>query len=316
MTELITLPQAFEVTASAEALHPVTVYLAKATPAGRASLAAALRFAFGTVGLDVMSVRNWQALNYATLSALQARLVETGRAPATINHAMCAVRGVLKVAKRLGLVSREAVEAAAEVGSIKASSNVLAGREVSAAEVSRLFDVCRADTTPAGRRDCAMLALMWAAGFRRHEVAGLTLSCIELGEAEARIVLTGKGRKTREVYIAQGALEALRAWLLVRGTEAGSLFGAISKSGKVSLAQMSAQAVYNALAKRQAAAGLAHCTPHDFRRSCAGNFIEAGVDLSTVAELLGHASVNTTIRYDRRSSERKRKASRLISTPY
>ena len=316
MHELASTPLSYGL-ANASQLHPVTVYLASATPAGRASLTAALRFAFEkTLGLDYMELRTWQALNYATLSALQARLIETGKSPATINHAMCAIRGVLKVAKRLGLVTREAVEAAQEVKSIKASSNVLAGREVSKTEVAALFEVCKQDASPAGRRDSAMLAVMWSSGLRRQEVAGLTLSSVELSEEEARIVLTGKGRKTREVFLAQGALSALKAWLAIRGDQEGALFGAVSKAGRISLKHMSAQAVYNALSKRQEAAGIKHCTPHDFRRSCAGNFIEAGVDLSTVAELLGHASVNTTIRYDRRSSERKRRASRLVSTPY
>jgi site-specific recombinase XerD len=328
MQELITTPHSQLITtadslelANAQKKHPVTVYLGSKTPAGRASLEGALRFAFNVkkTGLDYMSLDLWRALGIDTfdkLSTLQARLVETGKKPTTINHAMCAIRGVLKVAKRQGLVPREAVEAAEEVEAIKSSSNVLTGREVSKTEVASLFEVCKQDTSPAGRRDSALLAIMWSVGLRRAEVASLTRASVEIEEDEARIVLTGKGRKTREVFIAQGALSALRAWLEVRGDNEGALFGAVSQIGAISLEHMSAQAVYNALEKRQKAAGLKRCTPHDFRRSCAGNFIEAGVDLSTVAELLGHSSVNTTIRYDRRSSERKRRASRLVSTPF
>ena len=320
MQELITTPHSLEL-ANAQEKNPVDVYLDSKTLAGRASLEGALRFAFDVkkTGVEYLKIELWRWLGidtYDKLSKLQARLVKTGKKATTINHAMCAIRGVLKVAQRQGLISREAVEAAEAVKSIKSSSNVLTGREVSKTEVAALFEVCKQDTSPAGRRDSALLAIMWSVGLRRAEVASLTRASVEIEEDEARIVLTGKGNKEREVYIAQGALSALRAWLEVRGDSEGALFGAVSQIGTISLKHMSAQAVYNALDKRQKAASLKRCTPHDFRRSCAGNFIEAGVDLSTVAELLGHSSVNTTIRYDRRSSERKRRASRLVSTPF
>lgn len=295
-------------------LNPVVVYLAAKTPASKRSLVGALRFAFGTIGLDYMELRTWQALDYSTLSALRSQLLETGKAPSTINHALFAIRGVLKVAKRLELISQAKLESALAVEPIKSSSSVLAGREIQIQEAARLAEVIASDRTPAGVRDRALLAVLWGAGLRRAELAALQRSSLEL--ESARLVVHGKGRKAREVYLSSGALEALKAWLALRGDSSGALFGAVSKSGRISLKHMSSQAVYNALSKRQEQAQLKRFTPHDLRRTYASALLGAGVDVATVAELLGHSSVNTTMRYDRRNSERKRKASSLLPSPF
>jgi integrase len=55
---------------------------------------------------------------------------------------------------------------------------------------------------------------------------------------------------------------------------------------------------------------------HDFRRTVAGELLNVGEDISTVAQILGHADVRTTARYDRRPAEARRKAARKISVPY
>lgn len=299
---------------SSRSYHPVIVYLSTKTQASKRSLAGALRLAFGTVGLDYMELSTWQALDYATIGALQNKLIERQLVTTTIRHSMHAVRGVLRVAHKLGIISRDRLESALAVELVRGSSNVLAGREILVQEASQLVQVLDTDTSRASVRDRAILALLWGAGLRRAELAALELGSLELGSA--RLIVQGKGRKIREVYLSSSALEALKAWLAIRGQEQGALFGAVSKSGKVSLKHMSAQAVYNVLAKRQAQAKLERCTPHDFRRSYASNLLAAGIDIATVAELLGHSSVNTTAKYDRRSSERKRRASNMIPSPF
>jgi integrase/recombinase XerD len=57
-------------------------------------------------------------------------------------------------------------------------------------------------------------------------------------------------------------------------------------------------------------------TWHDFRRTFAGNLLDAGHDLATVQKLMGHASPVTTSLYDRRGEESKRQAIRSLHVPY
>lgn len=63
--------------------------------------------------------------------------------------------------------------------------------------------------------------------------------------------------------------------------------------------------VYALLVSLAERAGLAHFTPHDLRRTYAGDMLDCGVDLKTVQDLMGHATPITTARYDRRGVRAK-----------
>jgi integrase len=62
------------------------------------------------------------------------------------------------------------------------------------------------------------------------------------------------------------------------------------------------------LLDRGEAAGLAHFTPHDLRRSFASRLLDDGIDISTIADLMGHTSPDITKGYDRRGEQRKQDA--------
>ena len=79
---------------------------------------------------------------------------------------------------------------------------------------------------------------------------------------------------------------------------------------------ITSQAVYNILEKRRKQAGVEPFTPHDLRRTFAGELLDAGADIATVQQLMGHASVQTTAGYDRRGAEAKRKAVAKLHVPY
>ena len=79
---------------------------------------------------------------------------------------------------------------------------------------------------------------------------------------------------------------------------------------------MTPQAIYNMLAKRAQEAGIKNFSPHDIRRTFIAHLLDAGADIGTVSKMAGHANIQTTARYDRRSEDAKRKTADLLHVPY
>lgn len=253
----------------------------------------------------------WHELNITRMAWLQSQL--TSRySYRTVNRMMSAVRGVLKACRRARLMSNEDYVEACDLEPVKGAT-LPAGRDLSKGEREDLFDKCESDPTPAGARDAALLALA-DAGLRRAEIAAVDLAHYD--RETGWLVVHGKGDKQREIFLEDGARRAVEDWIAVRGDEPGALLWPINKAGKMTPRRMSSQAIYNAMKKRGEQAGIKSFTPHDFRRTAAGDLLDAGADIVTVQKILGHASPDTTARYDRRSKEAKRKAANLRRTPY
>lgn len=256
----------------------------------------------------------WHTLRYQQTAAIRARLIERYPA-ATANKMLSALRGVLKEAWRLELMSAEDYRRAVDLKGVKGET-IPAGREITDGEILALVKACKTDKTPAGARDAALIGVLYAGGLRRAEVAALDLE--HYNPATGRLdVKRGKGRKDRTVYLTNGAKTALDAWLISRGSNPGKLFTPVLKSGDVQPEKpMSAQAIYNMLVKRGDEAKLSDFSPHDFRRTFISTLLDRGVDISTVSKLAGHADPKTTARYDRRGEETKQRAAEKIHFPF
>jgi site-specific recombinase XerD len=294
--------------------HPAAVYLARLAPGSRRTMATSLDIIAGllTSYRCNMQTLNWSALRYQHTSAVRALLAEL-YAPATANKMMCALRGVLREAWRLEQMSAEDYRRASDLGSVRGET-VPAGRELQPGQLDALMHACQSDQSPAGPRDAAIIGLMYSTGLRRAEVVALDLADYRVESRE--LVVRGKGRKERLAHLIEGATAALSDWLQSRGTSPGPLFWPVNKAGKVVTRRMTTQAVYNVLHKRSAQASVAQSSPHDLRRTFVSNLLDKGADISTVAKMAGHASVQTTARYDRRPEETKRKAAELLHLSY
>ncbi len=161
-------------------------------------------------------------------------------------------------------------------------------------------------------RDRAIVEVLYGCGLRVSELTGLDARAsqtargwIDMDAHEASVL--GKGSKRRMVPVGSKAIEALTAWLAVRGdcaaltaatlrepAEAAALF--ISAKG----VRMSSQAVWKLLRGRSLKAGLATPVhPHMLRHSFASHVLQSSSDLRAVQDLLGHANIATTQVYTR-----------------
>ncbi len=154
-------------------------------------------------------------------------------------------------------------------------------------------------TTATHLRDRAMLEVLYGSGVRVSELAGLDLDALDLPAGVARVL--GKGSKERLVPLGSQAREALSQYLEVRHQlhdaktqrqDPDALFlGARGERLGVRQVQK--------LVKRYGmlSTGTASLHPHALRHSCATHLLDAGADLRSIQELLGHASLSTTQRY-------------------
>lgn len=290
------------------------VYLASlGSDHSRRAMAAALTRLAVLAGYPDAASCPWGQMRAQHTAALRARLVAEGLAPATVNQALAALRGVLTAAWRLGQITSDDYQRAADVKSVRAAAAAqAAGRAVTYGEIMALA-AATADGTPAGARDAAILAVAYACGLRREEIANLRLA--DYNPATGQIMVTGKGGKTRELYIDNGGKRALDTWLSLRGAGGEHVFVAVRRGGHITSAGMTAQAVYNAIVARCDAAKIPDVTPHDFRRTFVGELLDAGVDLATAASLAGHSNPSTTQGYDRRGSRARQAAAAKLHWP-
>lgn len=288
--------------------HPAAVYLRSVAAGSIRAIRRRLDVVAGILapGADAHSFP-WHLLGYQHAQAVRGVLVER-YSPATANAHLSALRGVSREAWRLGYLSAEEYQRIADVEDVR-GSRLPKGREVPQDELASLLRTC--DDSAKGIRDRAIISLLYVTGMRRSEVVSLDVD--HLSE-DGAIRLVGKGNKERLVYAA-AALPALQAWLAVRGEGDGPLFLPTRRGGALQARRMSAQSVLDLLMERAAEAGISHLSPHDLRRTCIGDLLDAGADISAVQQLAGHSSPRTTAAYDRRGERAKKAAAGRLSLP-
>lgn len=155
-------------------------------------------------------------------------------------------------------------------------------------------------------RDVAILETIYSCGLRVSELCGLRAEDLDPGEQLVRV--RGKGRKERLVPIGETALKAIQTyWATLRQPPSGQspvFFAQRKKPAPIRPADLARR-----LKKYLVIAGLdPSLTPHKLRHSYATHLLDAGADLRSVQELLGHAHLVTTQVYTHVTTERLKKA--------
>jgi integrase/recombinase XerC len=174
-------------------------------------------------------------------------------------------------------------------------------------EASALCEVPPLDD-PRGTRDRAVLELLYGSGLRVSELCGLDVDDVDLDAGTVRVV--GKGRKERRVPMTDPSRRAVRLYLesgrsrlLASRLESPSTTALlINQRG----GRLGPRSVRHLLARYTRADGLRPVPPHALRHSFATHLLDAGADLRSVQELLGHESLGTTQIYTHVSDERLR----------
>lgn len=256
----------------------------------------------------------WHEVRRQHVNALRAWLVEH-RAPSTGNRILAAVRGTLKECWRLDQMTTEAYMKAIDVKAIRGqAASAAAGRALSHGEKTAILAICADDRSAAGPRNAAIFGLAVFGGLRRAEIAGLRIG--DYDPDRNIVMVLGKGDKRRTVYVAPGVDGALADWLYLRGNVDGPLFLAINRGGRIQPHGIQPHAIYGIVQRVAAKASVKTFSPHDLRRTFAGDMLDAGADIVAVQQLMGHSSVETTGRYDRRGERAKQSAISRLHMPY
>lgn len=158
------------------------------------------------------------------------------------------------------------------------------------------------DDSPAGRRDRAILELLYGTGMRLSELVGLDLGDVDRHALTVRV--WGKGSKVRVLPLGQHAVEAVDRYLAVRerlGPAPGEKALLLNHRGGRLGTRGVQQRVRHWL---EAVSDQSRLSPHLLRHSFATHLLDRGADLKAVQELLGHASLSTTQIYTHLTTER------------
>lgn len=152
---------------------------------------------------------------------------------------------------------------------------------------------------PLGKRDRALLELLYGSGLRVGEVVRLDVADLDLSSMQARVL--GKGNKERIVPLGRPCVDAVVDYLAMRshivhprkGTQDPRALVLSSTGARIGVrAAQKAVKKYGILG-----AGRADLHPHALRHTCATHMLDGGADLRAIQEMLGHASLSTTQRY-------------------
>ncbi len=161
-------------------------------------------------------------------------------------------------------------------------------------------------TTPLGKRDRAILEMLYSTGCRVSELVGLTLDRMDL--SNRYVLLMGKGHKERIVPLGHPCVRAVRDYLaggrqflMEKYAVKPHAFVFVNRRGTV----ITTRSVRRILDKYVELAALKkHVSPHTIRHTFATHLLDHGADLRSVQELLGHASLSTTQIYTHVTADR------------
>ena len=230
----------------------------------------------------------------AILRRFAGGLHAAGYAPATVARKLASTRSFYAFGQREGWMRTNPAKPIRGPRRARKLPKFLTG-----GEIGKLLAAPQAKQ-PGGLRDLAILELMYSAGVRVAELVGLDDADLDLRGGSVRV--RGKGRRERLGIVGSHARRAVEAWIAARLQQPRPpSSGRLLPSTKTPLftnrlgSRLSVRGVARLLEKHLATAGLTgRASPHTLRHSFATHLLDAGADIRSVQELLGHKSLVTT----------------------
>jgi integrase/recombinase XerC len=269
------------------------------------------------VGANVQQIRDFldlpQHQAIGVVLKYQTKLVERGLAPSTINTRLSAIKSLSCYARKLGQC-RFSLEDITHVRVEKYRDTSGVGVE---AYRDILNEVDRA--TAKGKRDYAILRLLWDNALRRGELVATNVGDFR----EGKLWIIGKGKTQQQsIDLAPRTVAALEEWLAVRaGAATDPIFIALDgRSRSVGLAEsrgkrLSGRSVARVVDWVATDAGVTkHLSPHRIRHSSITTFLDAsGGDVRTAQRLSRHSRLDTLMIYDDNRKGLQAKASGVLA---
>jgi integrase/recombinase XerC len=247
--------------------------------------------------LRATRVGGWEEVDARVLRGYLAWLHGRGLAKSSIARKLAAVRSCFRFLTRRGAL---AANPARHVRTPRLGRRLPSFLPKD--ESKDLLDTTFEDTD-AGRRDRALLELLYACGLRVAECCGLDLEDVDRRHGTVRVL--GKGNRERMIPVGDAALAALDDYLGGRGANLagrGAAAGPLFRNPRGE--RLTTRSVHRIVGRRARAAGIARrVTPHTLRHTFATHLLGEGADLRLIQELLGHRRLSTTQRYTHVSPE-------------
>ncbi len=231
------------------------------------------------------------AVDARTIRAYLAWLHTQQLSRTTIARKLAALRSGFRFLTRRGVIARNP---AREMGTPRLPKRLPSFLPID--EAWGLLESPELETVQ-GKRDRAILEVLYAIGLRVAELCGLDRADLDRFRGTVRVL--GKGNKERIVPIGDQALSALDGYLALRPTGDGPLFQNL-RGGRLTV-----RSVHRIVKARALSAGLARpVSPHTLRHTFATHMLDQGADLRLIQDLLGHSRLSTTQKYTHVSADR------------
>ncbi|MFH2054367.1 MAG: tyrosine recombinase [bacterium] len=240
--------------------------------------------------LKSIKVKSPAAVKVGDITAYFGLLTDLGLAPSSIARQMSSLRGFFRFLIRDGLIDQNPTRHLQSPRIFRNLPEIL-----SISEIEQILGAIDPESR-FGKRDLAIIEMLYGSGLRISEVISLEVSHLFLEVEQIRVV--GKGGRERIVPVSRPAKRAVNLYLeeerpaVARDSSRDVLF--LSRFGR----PFTRDGMFKLIGRRVSAGGISkHVSPHTFRHSFASHLVDGGASLRAVQEMLGHADITTTTIY-------------------